>query len=116
VGADAVGRTEGSTKTPDGHGCGGPTGVDEQGMLTGGSPGTWEAYSSPPRHTQREQGYPENKTPGLTGKRLALPGTKDQALWWYRRRRKRSQRDGRRGVGAPNSTDEAGELAPEDPA
>ena len=47
VGADVVRGAEGSTEAPQMAWRGGPIGVGEQGMGTGGSPGTWETLPFP---------------------------------------------------------------------
>ena len=51
VGADVVRGAEGSTEAPKTAWRGGPIGVGEQGMGTGGFPGTWETLPFPPRNT-----------------------------------------------------------------
>ena len=48
AGADVVTETEGRVAAPQWPGARDPAGVGEQGTLTEGSPGTWEA-PSPPR-------------------------------------------------------------------
>jgi len=58
VGADVVNFTEGSTPMLCGNEHWSPAGVKEQGMWTGGPPGTWEALSSPPTK------WPERVTGG----------------------------------------------------
>ena len=49
AGVDAVQTAEDYLAAPYGLGAGDPAGVEERGMYTGGSPGTWEALPFP-RH------------------------------------------------------------------
>ncbi len=83
-------------------------------MRTGGPPGTWEILSSPCEKNREETGLP---TPGpVAGRAQQATGAEHMSAPRYRRAKEDEvRRDGRQEVGAPHSTDEAGEPAYGDP-
>lgn len=92
---------------------GGPTGVGEQGMGTRGSPGTWETLSFP---QDTGAGRPVHQTPG-PWEGSAWPHGSEQAgaRRYHETRGTEGSWEERQGVGAPHSTEEAGEPTWRDP-
>src|SRR5262249_21053378 len=105
--------TGGRAATPYRSGARRPAGVDGTWRTDNrGSPGTWEILSSPPRAPGRETG---STTPGLGGA-LVRRGAKRTSGRERYRQTKATKCGGTGGRRAErlDSTDEAGELAPED--
>ena len=107
AGADGVYSPEGRVAAPQRPGVRDPAGVGEQGTLTHGSPrnlGGPDAFSVSPGRRYR-----------VTNSRLAAGapgghGTETRVRPGYRRcEGDEARRDGRRGVGAPRTTCDAGE-------
>lgn len=91
-----------------------PTGVKEQGTLTLGSPGTWEILPPPLQNTG--PGGPETKPLAHASFRCAWMGVEETSGSTVSMGEGNGALgDGRQEVGASHSTEEAGELAPEDP-
>jgi len=114
VGADVVRGAEGSTEALKVAWRGGPTGVGEQGMGTGGFLGTWETLPFPQQ--QPDVGRLVHQTPGPWEAALGATGAKQASAGRYRHARgTEAWGEGRQGVGAPHRTDEAGEPTWRDP-
>jgi len=83
-------------------------------MGTGGLPGTWETLPFPRRNTG--VGRPVRQTPGPWRAAFGRHGSEEASAQRYRHARgTEAWREGRQGVGASHSTEEAGEPTWRDP-
>lgn len=67
----------------------GSVGVEEQGMYTGGPPGTWEALSFPP--SDQRLGKPQPKEPRPARRAPIRVGANNRTQGGTAKRRKRSE-------------------------